>query len=67
MQTILKTFAVILTLAFAASLMTLWFNTFIMGQYYLHGSIFMNVLLGAGVPLFITLGTFQSVKWILKA
>lgn len=67
MQTILKTFAVILILAFVASVMTLWYNTFIMGQYFLHGSIFMNVLLGAGVPLLITLGSYQSIKWIIKA
>jgi hypothetical protein len=67
MEALIKTFAIILVFAFATSLMTLWFNTFIMGQYFLHGSIFMNVLIGTGVPLFITLGTFQSIKWILKA
>ena len=67
MQTILKTFAVILILAFAASVMTLWYNTFIISQYFLHGSIFMNVLVGTGVPLLITLGTYQSIKCIIKA
>lgn len=67
MNTILKSFAIIFILVIAASIMDLWFKTFIIDQYFIHGSIFMNVLFGAVVPLFITIVTFQSIKSIIKA
>ena len=66
MKYILKTFVVILITALALSILSLWFNTFIVDRYYLHGSIFMNVLIGLGVPLLISLGSFYSIKSVIK-
>lgn len=66
MKKLIKIFAIVLVIAWALSLSSSWYKIFILDQYYVHGSIFMNVLIGVGSPLLIILSSIYSIKFIIK-
>ena len=50
----------------AVSLMKTWFDTFVLGQYYLHGSIFASTFVGIIIPVLIVVGCYVLLKKIIK-
>ena len=66
MRKLAKAIISLTVFSLAASLMKTWYDTFVLGQYYLHGSIFSSTFVGVIIPVLIVVGCYVLLKKIIN-
>jgi hypothetical protein len=66
-ENFIKFLIIIILISVDIYLFDLWYNTFILGQYFLHATFFLNVMVGFVCPVSIISFSYLAIKSIIKS
>lgn len=61
-----KLMLIITVLSLDVSILNLWNNTFILGQYFAHATVFASMMVGLVIPVCVIALSFLVIKSIIK-